>query len=371
MVNELKFEDIEIYEYRIPFSSPIRPGKNTLETREGFVMRVLDDGLAGYGEIAPLDGFSHETVAGAREQLLQLADKLKGLYVVGEVLHRSADISDAIPVVDLHASVVFGMETAALGLLEAQVKKIFPAMVRRNSLDAVPINGLLNMTRPDASVETEVQRLMERGFKTIKVKVARRTVEEEIRIVNRVSELVPEEINIRLDANRLWDFDTAVHFGKSIPVERIEYIEEPFLDPALIPRFHSTTGLPVGIDESLEHIEFNDFQVPEGVNAFVLKPTFLGGMDRTMRFIELAKQHGLRAVITSCYETGPAFAALLNMASTIEFDNSAYGMDTLKYLESNLFNVPITIENGEISIQHLHDSNVDDIYNMKLLKRIK
>jgi O-succinylbenzoate synthase len=65
--------------------------------------------------------------------------------------------------------------------------------------------------------------------------------------------------------------------------------------------------------------------------------------------VDLAMGYGIKPVISSCFEVGPGFMALLKMAASTEGD-SASGLDTLKYLEGSLFSRAVVIENGFINI---------------------
>jgi O-succinylbenzoate synthase len=76
--------DVGIYKYSIPFRAPLRIGTQTLTAREGLVIELTGvDGTRGYGEIAPLEGFSVETLEQAGQQILELAEKLPGVVFDG------------------------------------------------------------------------------------------------------------------------------------------------------------------------------------------------------------------------------------------------------------------------------------------------
>lgn len=50
--------------YRLPFKTPLVWRGKTISSRDGLILSVrTTDGRVGYGDVAPLPGFSHETVA--------------------------------------------------------------------------------------------------------------------------------------------------------------------------------------------------------------------------------------------------------------------------------------------------------------------
>lgn len=310
----------KVYSYSLPFKKPLLVGGETLNTRDGLIIRVIRaDGTVGYGEIAPLPGYSYETLAQARNQLRQLAGLSPN---------------------QLYPSVAFGLETAL-------IKSV------AGGRETVGVNAL---SIPGPDVEKQVRGLVEEGYTTIKMKVGRGSVDEDIEIVNKVLQALPAGIGLRLDANRNWGKEQALRFGRGVeqPVAgAIQYIEEPVKDISAIPLFYRQTGIGAALDESLQGLTPVPAAIPEGVCALVLKPTMIGGTGNTMSWIQLAGSMGLKVVISSCFEAGPGFAALLELASSVAGPETASGLDTLKYLEQTLFIEPLEIKNGRINTECL------------------
>ncbi|MCP5106011.1 MAG: o-succinylbenzoate--CoA ligase [bacterium] len=347
MTDVVRIQKINIREYRVPFISPLRIGDRTLGDRQGLIIELTDsEGETGYGEIAPLDGFSPETVEQAKQQTIELTEKLPGMEFTVDFFKEGRRFPViAVPFPHLYPSVRFGLETAVVNLLENRLDKSFSSIVSGNPREKIAVNALLQGEL--SGVEDRVGELLVKGFKTIKIKVGRGILEEDIEMVNRVVKCLLPGVVIRLDANRLWDIETAIRFGRGVDGECIEYIEEPFADFGGISRFYGETGIAVGLDESLEYIDMDNPFIPGGVKAFVLKPVILGGIERTGRFIDLAERHGIVPVISSCFEVGEGFGMLLEMAASIDFVDVASGLDTLKYLKQES---PIPIKNGAINL---------------------
>jgi o-succinylbenzoate synthase len=368
----IRIKDVCIYRYGIPFKEPVQIGKRSLKTRNGLVVGMTDEeGITGYGEIAPLYGFSKETPAQAEKQVFQLAGKLAGMSLIKEFSLLCGDFSQLVPGLIPYPSVIFGLETAAVNLLQRYMKKVFPEFTAAAEERKIPVNALLHSAGPLESVEDSVKEILAKGFKTIKIKVGRDSLAEDIERINRAAGILPPGVLIRVDANQRWDFQRAVAFAKGINDNKgfIEYIEEPFRFKNIrrLGQFYEETGIPTALDETLPGVKPGDLQIPEGLAALVLKPTLLGGFGQIGGFTDLARQHGLKPIISSCFEAGPGFAELCKIVSTIDFDDSASGLDTLKYLESNLFSRPVTIEDGGIPMGNLLDAT--GLYNFDLLRR--
>ncbi len=348
--NAFTIASVKLFQYVLPFKTPLVVGTQRLTHRHGLIIEVTDTaGNRGYGETAPLPGYSQETLAKALLQLHQLARQLTGkrMSLAQFPSHCRA----------FYPSVVFGMETAFFNIEK-------PAC----PLKQVTVNGLFF---PDPQKpEAQVAELLAKGFTTIKIKVARQSLAAEISMIKKVSALLPAHIKLRLDANRLWDLKSAITFGLGIQGTAIEYIEEPCQDSAQFQDFYRATGLPVALDESLIHMTQQSPIFPQGVVALILKPTRLGGIRRTCKFIEIARQSGLKPVISACFEAGPGFAQLVHIAAAINFADSASGLDTMKYFAQDLFVHPLTIAHGAIHGLQNHGSSDSDAWRTDFLTAI-
>jgi len=52
----------KVYKYSFPFSQPFKTGAGTLNKREGLIIQYAEKGSEFLSEIAPLPGFSIETI---------------------------------------------------------------------------------------------------------------------------------------------------------------------------------------------------------------------------------------------------------------------------------------------------------------------
>ncbi len=340
---ECTIRQIRIFYYVLPFKTPLSIGRKLLKQREGFVIEITDEnGLTGYGEAAPLEGYSRESIKQVREQLVQAADVL-----TGTVLNR--DLTQC-----MYPSTAFGLETALSNIAGERLKLTSSPFPFSMSDMVIPVNALLY---PVPEVEKAVKELVSNGFRTIKVKVGRDSLDQDAGRVIRAASALPPGGMLRLDANRLWNLKTALDFFHRISDCRafIEYIEEPFDWEVLdeITGFFNQTHIPVALDESLESLYPGTFEIPQGVAALVLKPTLLGGVEDVMNLIYKAKQGGVKTVISSCFECGPGFTELCKMVHYFDLHTVDSGLDTLKYLENTLFLYPIPFHNASISVSHL------------------
>jgi O-succinylbenzoate synthase len=154
---------------------------------------------------------------------------------------------------------------------------------------------------------------------------------------------------LRLDANRAWGFGEAVAFARAVRDVRVEYVEEPLADAALLPRFADDTDLPVALDESLVRMEPEDLEDHRYASAVVLKPTLLGGISRTLRMAEVANRLGIAPVVSSAYEGGVGTLGLISLAATI--GEAPAGLDTYRRLAEDVLRPPLDLDAPHLDVR--------------------
>lgn len=335
-----------IYRYELPFVQPLRLTGRELTTRTGWIIALRERGGAvGYGEIAPLPGLHAE---GLEEAFVQLHNALPLL------LHQPVPHSLQECTARLHAllfsllpTVQTGVEMALCNVLAQHTQTPLPLLFAATHHATVPLNALLSGTR--ATIEQTAHALLGDGYTTLKLKVGRLPIGEEIAMVQHIRNTVGNNVALRLDANRSWSLPTAVEFGSAVAHCAIAYIEEPLADAALQPEFFRATGIPIALDESLAFGQPLP-SVQEHVQAWVIKPAVVGGIARTVELLALARQHGIQAVLSSAFETSVALSFYACLASVANADDIACGLDTYKHLASDIAEQPFAATRGRVHV---------------------
>lgn len=218
----------ELYQYKLP--SP-RWG-----WREGLILHWND----GWGEIAPLPGFSTETFHEAKAEILSLLPHLKSAQ-------------------PKHPSVQFGLACASTAFNAASL--------------TVPLCAL-NQPRP--------------GFITLKLKLGHLPFDQAIAHTKKYV----GKYSLRIDCNRKWTWEEALRFADAFEPNDFEYLEEPLDTFDNLVRFSETTRFPLAVDESIKG--FPIFSIPT-LKALVVKPTILGSIP--------TPPLGIDVVLSSAYET--------------------------------------------------------------------
>lgn len=196
-----------LYEYKLPLKNGT--------CREGIIVETP----TGFGDIAPLPGFSKETLSEAKSEAIKLLPEFPNCY-------------PKLP------SVRFAFDCAKVAIGNLQV----------------PVNGL-NSHRD--------------GFKALKIKLGHLNVAESIALIK----AAPKKIELRLDFNQQWSLEKLLEFSTYFAPHDFAYLEEPTKNFADLITFSKKTGFPIAVDESIPYVPY--LQIPT-LKALIIKPTILG-----------------------------------------------------------------------------------------------
>jgi o-succinylbenzoate synthase len=318
MVADVRLVGADLFRYRLPLVAPLRLAFGTLTHREGVLLRLTTaDGTEGWGEAAPLPGFSRETLGEAIAALQHWCQ-------AGE--HGRA-------LADLPSSAQFAVESAELDLRAQQLGMTMAQVLDSNASREIVLNGLV-VGSGNESVAA-AKHLAEAGYPTVKLKVGQRTVEEDAETVKAVRAVLPESVRLRLDANRAWAYAEALRFAQGIEGVALNYIEEPLANPERLADFAVATGLQVALDESLIGLEPDDLERHCYASALVLKPSVGGGLRWAYRMAERAHALRLTPVVSNAFESGVGLRAHVALAAAIA--PSPAGLDTYCRLAADVY----------------------------------
>jgi len=352
----MKLARFDIFEYELPLVQPIVTKGHKITSRCGLLVKLSTDlGSIGWGEVAPLPGFSRESLSLAKKDGLKLKTTLIGSELPADLTPEGKGWSRWMLLDDLVPSVRCGLELALWNL-----------QVNEEPRKKVLVNGLL--TGSHAEVLRSAREMAESGYKAVKLKVGGQPIDQEIEITWKVREAIGDKVNLRLDANRAWNLDEAVKFGKAVFPCNVEYIEEPTTRPQEVEAFFSRCGVPVALDETLLELSFEALEKQRGIAAVILKPTFLGGFQRALHLAKKAQSLGLQPVVSSCFESGVGILGLARFAAFLSLENVPAGLDTYRWLKTDLLVPMPEMDRGMIEVSLPMESA--HVVKMDLLREI-
>ena len=295
-------------------------------TRRDIALVIIRDatGTPYYGEIAPLPGFSVETVDDALSELDSIAFSIPPLEELGLPLPPTWTLF----LRGVHCpSLRCGLEGALLDYL-ARHGALTNALVRHPT---VQCNGLI-VVGEEQDTHREIMRRTELGFQTLKIKISPHSVESTIRAIRRCN--LSSATRIRLDANRSFtpsEWSGIADELKNLP---IEYVEEPITTPDLLPAFTSRGNIPIAIDETTRDTAPEEW-LRWGVRAVVLKPSINGGLLSLLPLISLIERNGSYVTLSSSFESSVGLRSIAFLATLMD-TQGAIGVDTASFIREDL-----------------------------------
>jgi len=363
----VKITTAQLFEYRLRLKQPVGPADAPLADRCGLLVKLTGEtGFAAWGEAAPLPYFSPETLTEVRLQLASTLQLLKGQAIPPGVEMLEGAFEDWLGGFGLSASSRCALEVAVLNLIATNRNLLLASLLSPGCSEEVPVNGLITSTGDSAIKRARF--LIEQGYRTLKLKVGRGDLSEDIETVRNISDILNDEAALRLDANRTWKIEDALEFAQGIRGCRIEYIEEPLSDSALLREFSKEANLPIALDESTREIEPDQLDALDFVAAVVLKPTLLGGFERAAAIARAASKHSTKIVISSSFESPTGIAALAHFAIAYGTEKIAAGLETVTWFEQQIQATPVSLFEGKLNL--LQVSQVAGTIDESLLTEI-
>ncbi|WP_087016483.1 o-succinylbenzoate synthase [Thaumasiovibrio subtropicus] len=291
-----------LYRYELAMDSMVILRNQRLKSREGLLVKLTEGEQTGWGEIAPLPEFSHESLDEALAQALPWVQAWQNGEAVASVE-------------SLYPSVAFGLSMAQLELTSA-----LPA---EGDYRVAPLCS----GDPDELVVTLAQQA---GDKVAKIKVGLYEAVRDGMVANMFVDAIPD-IRLRLDANRQWTPLKAQQFAKYVKPENrhgIAFLEEPCQTPEQSLAFAAETGIAIAWDETLRDEGF-ELSAEPGLAAIVIKPTLMGSVQKCIALIEKAHELKLETVISSSLESSLGLNQLARFAKW-KTPESIPGLDTMQ-----------------------------------------
>ena len=196
--------------------------------------------------------------------------------------------------------------------------------------ERIPINCTVPTVGPQRAHEITAQS----GCGTAKVKVAdhSESLAEDLARVEAVRDALGPAGAIRVDANGLWDVDTAVRAIRQLDKAAggLQYVEQPCRTIEELAAVRRRVEVRIAADESIRRAEDPlRIAVSGAADVAVIKCTPLGGVRRALQVAEGA---GLPCVVSSALETSIGLAAQLALAGALPELDFACGLGTRSLL---------------------------------------
>jgi L-alanine-DL-glutamate epimerase-like enolase superfamily enzyme len=284
----LKIHEIAIHQVSMPLRRPHSVSYKTFTHYEPVIVEVHDsDGRVGWGESNILPGASKETPESGYAFAVEHAEKIVGMDTAHAKRLLLAKINESKMAVSALVTAIEMLEDNPLLHFETEAR--------------IPLLTFFYASGEDAIAE-EVERHLEDGFKTFKIKIGKKHdgVEKDLDYIAAIQKANRGRALLRMDANRGYTREQGCAFASNLDPDSIMLFEQPcpadaWDDNAAVAK---VSTVPIMLDESISNVnEIARAAEMEGVGFCKMKLKRCGSLDLLKKTIERCKALGLGAVL--------------------------------------------------------------------------
>jgi L-Ala-D/L-Glu epimerase len=281
----MKLQELTLRRVRLPLIRPYVLSYRTFTEFEPIIVEVRDgDGRVGWGEGHISPGSSSETREGGWAFCREHATAIIG-----------KNTSDAKATV---AANVGASKVAATALLTAIEMLEGHRLLRLDREVKLPLLTPFNSSAPK-EIEDEVERRLEDGFRTFKIKVGKEA-DADLKRVKAIQKTIAGRATMRIDANRAYGEADACRFAAALEPSGIELFEQPCHaeDWQANTNVAKVSSVPIMLDEpicTLDHVKRASDILNVGFCKLKLKR--FGGLDLLKEALDTVRQFGMEPVL--------------------------------------------------------------------------
>lgn len=332
--------NLEYRSFSVDLVDPLETAGGRIDARDGFLVRLRDDGESGVGEATPLAGWT-ESLGECRRALDRAAEALD---------RGEPDVETVLAGFEGEPAARHGLALALADLRSTRAgEPLYRAIGGMDYVGRVPVNATVGDGSPEET-ELAARSAVDAGFDTLKLKVGSRSVEADVDRVRRAREAVGAEVAVRADANGAWTRSRAGTAVDAFADLSVELVEQPL--PASDLDGHAALrdrGVGIGVDEGLPANGLDAVLEAEAADALVLKPMVLGGPDVAYEIGIWALECGVLPIVTTTIDAVVARTAAVHLAASFP-ETPASGLATGGMLESDLAADPAPVVDGEVVV---------------------
>ena len=342
---------LSYHRHDLQFKFDARTSRGSLSSHTVFYLQLShseDPEVIGWGEAAPLAGLS-----------IDHKPEFEGKIAALCRTFNARNHSDFTEVESwfLHEDLVnwpalkFGLETALFDLKNGGKKLLFDTKFSRGET-GIPINGLIWMG-DENFMQEQIQQKLEQGYTCLKLKIGGLDFKTECQILASIRRIAKaDQLTIRLDANGAFSPENALEKLETLERYKIHSIEQPIKpnQPFAMRKICAESPIPIALDEELIGVSLPakrrgllQYIRPQYI---ILKPTLVGGLADTRKWIKMAEERNIGWWITSALESNIGLNAIAQFTSTYS-NLIPQGLGTGQLYHNNIPS-PLVIEKGHI-----------------------
>jgi L-alanine-DL-glutamate epimerase-like enolase superfamily enzyme len=330
---------LEIARRTLALSNPMQSAYGAVSERDLLVVTLTgNDGVAGYGEAAPLEAYDGvstdrvERVLVSYRPVLARSGDMNGAQVI-EACRGVEDLPAALAAIDL----------ALWDRAGRRADKPVARLLIDDPAAFVPVNATLSASDRRGAAE-EAAAAVREGYTCLKLKVG---IGDDAGRVAATRAAAGPSMALRLDANGAWDVEQAVATINALSPAALELVEEPTHGLEAMREIRERVAVRVSIDETAAELG----ALTAGVaDAVCLKISRCGGIAGLLAAATLVRATGAEVYLASTLDGPLGVAAAVHAAAALAARGPMphCGLATLG-LFADLEN-PLPVRQGRIAV---------------------
>jgi len=145
----------------------------------------------------------------------------------------------------------------------------------------------------------DMQRILDRGFDAVKMKLGLPDPREDYARVKAVRKAIGDKPKLMVDVNTVWDLKTAITWGRRLEEFDIDWLEEPMhpFDVRAHGDLAQALDLPIAVGETVYTLHaFRDYVDCKGADILQADVTKLSGIEEWLDVAALGRAYGLTVI---------------------------------------------------------------------------
>jgi o-succinylbenzoate synthase len=349
-VTGITFTDTEL-----PLITPLLTARGETSSRRILLVTLNSESLYGIGEAAPLPEYGTEPFDVAFEVITRLSSRhdfppsarglgsferwLKGIGVSREFAPATA----------------WALECAMLSLLAQSRQMQIAPLLSSSPLTRIPVSRVIS-GKTTGEILWAAERAAKLGYDTVKIKLGRHTVVQDIDTIRRLRARLGDRLEIRVDANEEWSLEHAWEFCRGVQECQLEYVEDPLREPTAdkLLMLKAATPVPVALDRMANTVEgFEEILAHRLCRVVVLKPAVIGSFALIKRMVRRARARRISVVFSNVIESSVGLGYGAACAAAWGSRRYAHGLATASLLAQDTVKRPLTPLRGMIRLSDL------------------
>lgn len=290
----------------LKFIQPGGTSRGVLTEKTSWILKFENEFHAGYGEVNLIPKLSIDPISEIENKLQEVCSEISnGQYLFPE-------LENTFPAIH------FAIEQAFADLAEGGTGILFRTTFSSGER-GIKMNGLVWMN-PIEVMKAEAEKKILQGFNCIKFKIGSFDFSEEFELLKFFRDKYGDSLEIRVDANGAYDEKNVFLVMEKLAQLKIHSIEQPIKPKqfSLMNKICRECEVPVALDEELIGVSRDEIKLllNEIKPAFIiLKPSLLGGFEKSQAWMTQAIQQNIGWWATSALESNIGLNAISQWVS--------------------------------------------------------